>query len=148
VLPDFLKSQLPPGVHAAGWAEIRDKFGGGAHREHLLDGLRVGGSVLKAVGCPTLWLDGSFVTEKPDPNDFDACWETAGVDIALLRTLDPVMLTFDHDRLAQRMKYGGEFFPNVREGASGLLFQEFFQRDKTHGGAKGIVELDLRSFSP
>ena len=55
---------------------------------------------------------------------------------------------FDHGRLAQKMKYGGEFLPNVRESASGLLFQEFFLRDKTRGGAKGIVELDLRSFSP
>src|SRR6059058_6161061 len=26
-------------------------------------------------------LDGSFVTNKPDPNDVDGCWEIAGVDL-------------------------------------------------------------------
>ncbi|WP_407659788.1 DUF6932 family protein [Limnoraphis robusta] len=26
-------------------------------------------------------MDGSFVTIKPDPGDFDACWDTEDVDI-------------------------------------------------------------------
>ena len=88
-------------------------------------------------------MDGSFVTDKPDPGDFDVCWDHNGVDRA---RVDPVLLTFDNDRALQKMKYRGEFFPNVVERSSGYLFRDFFQIHKSSGEAKGIVELDLGAF--
>ena len=50
---------------------------------------------LKGAGCQTVYLNGSFVTSKGIPNDYDACWEEAGVDPT---ALDPVLLTFDPGR--------------------------------------------------
>ena len=55
-------------------------------------------------GCRTVYLNGSFVTSKTFPNDYDACWEEAGVDPA---ALDPVLLTFDPGRATQKAKYMG-----------------------------------------
>ena len=79
------------------------------------------------------------------PNDFDACWDIEGVDPDLL---DPVLLTFDDSRAAQKAKYLGELFPaQLSEGGSGGSFLEFFQIDKETGNPKGIITLDLRRFS-
>ncbi len=62
----------------------------------------------KKAGCRTVYVDGSFVTNKEIPGDFDACWEEAGVDPTML---DPVLLTFENGRTAQKAKYHGELFP-------------------------------------
>jgi len=63
---------------------------------------------LRAAGCQRAYIDGSFVTDKDDPEDFDACWEVAGVDPA---RLDPELLDFSKRRAAQKAKYRGELFP-------------------------------------
>ena len=36
-----------------------------------------------------VYVDGSFVTEKETPGDFDACWEMDGIDPI---KLDPIFL--------------------------------------------------------
>jgi hypothetical protein len=100
---------------------------------------------LKAAGCSFLYLDGSFVTAKDHPGDFDAAWETAGVDPT---KLDPVLRMFGNGRLAQKLKYGGELFPASARAAAGSphrTFLEFFQSDKDTGNPKGIVAIDLGS---
>ncbi len=92
-------------------------------------------------GCRTAYLNGSFVTSKESPNDYDACWEEAGVDPTVL---DPVLLTFDPGRAMQKAKYMGELFPaSVVADADGLSFFEFFQSDKDTGNPKGIIAIDL-----
>jgi hypothetical protein len=98
---------------------------------------------LKAAGCQTAYVDGSFVTGKEVPRDFDACWDTAGVDAT---ALDPVLLIFSSQRAAQKAKFGGELFPaSIAADPQGQTFLEFFQIDKDSGRAKGIIGLDLRS---
>lgn len=89
-------------------------------------------------------MDGSFVTNKPKPGDYDGCWDVEGVDPD---RLDPVLLVFDNRWAAQKAKYGGEMFPaQLHEGATGRTFLEFFQVDKATGRAKGIVQLDLNKW--
>lgn len=146
MIPDFdSKGNLPCGVHWATWQEFVQRFGITPHRMSLLSGLRRAIDVFKAVGCETIYVDGSFVTSKVSPGDFDACWDTKGVDLYLLKRSDPVLLTFTKGRAAQKAKYLGEFFPaDMTEGGSGETFLEFFQIDKETGDAKGIIALDLR----
>ena len=108
---------------------------------NLLRGLRAALEALQIAGCQTVYLDGSFVSSKLVPGDFDACWEEAGMDFDML---DPVLLTFDADRAAQKAKFGGELFPaSVSAGPGGSIFLEFFQSDKETGQPKGIIALDL-----
>ena len=96
---------------------------------------------LKSAGCVTVYVNGSFVTSKTLPNDYDACWEEAGVDPT---AFDSVLLTFDPGRVTQKAKYMGELFPaSIIAGAGGLSFLEFFQTDKETGRPKGIVAIDL-----
>ncbi len=141
-IPPFSDSgNLPEGVHDATWAEIVDRFGANEHRRELLEGLRRALDSLRAAGCRRAYLDGSFVTAKEDPADFDACWEAAGVDPDLV---DPVLLGFANRRAAQKARFGGELFPADWDAdPHGTRFLDYFQQDKVTGERKGIVALDL-----
>jgi hypothetical protein len=143
MLPRFTKEgTLPPGVHWATWREFAERFAVSPHRRRLLAGLHRALKALRAAGCRTVYLDGSYVTSKPLPLDFDGCWDVEGVEVELL---DPVLLEFDRGQAAQKAKYFGELFPaQMGEGGTGLTFLEFFQVHKETGNAKGIVAIDLR----
>jgi hypothetical protein len=138
VIPLFLPDgNLPPGIHEATWQEIQERFGWNAERRGLLEGLRKGLLILKEAGCQTAYINGSFVTTKDIPNDFDVYWAPDDVDFAKLKRLEPAFLTASRGgRKQQKATYGGEFF-----FSKGMfkLFQE--TREKT---AKGIIVLDLR----
>lgn len=145
MIPDFdCSGNLPPGVHLASWSEVVDKFGVNPWRKRLLEGLLYALTNLKMAGCQTVYIDGSFVSGKIIPNDYDACWVETGVNPEVL---DPVLLTFDPGRATQKAKYMGELFPaSVPENPDGLSFVEFFQVDKLSGAPKGIIALDLEAF--
>lgn len=134
---------LPPGIHWATWQELSDRFGTTPHRLRLLAGLKAALDSLRTAGCQTAYIDGSFVTAKQVPEDFDTCWDISGVNPDLL---DPVLLTFDDGWVAQKTKYLGELFPAQTQAlGTGRVFLEFFQIDKETGNPKGIVALDLGS---
>lgn len=143
MIPDFDASGLlPPGVHRAEWDEVAQRFGQNPHRQVLLRALKRALQALRAAGCVEAYLDGSFVTSKTLPGDYDLCWSLLGVDPT---RLDPVLLTFDNGRRAMNAKYLGDLFPaEIPEVASGKLFVDFFQIDRDTGAAKGIVLIDLR----
>lgn len=134
---------MPPGVHDASWADIAPKFGGNSHRVHLVTGLGRALRNFKGAGCRSILLDGSFVSAKDLPEDYDAAWELHGVDPNLL---DPVLLDFTNKRAAMKLKYGGEFFPASSYATTGILYRDFFQKDR-NGVPKGILQLDLGSLS-
>ena len=132
---------LPPGIHAANWCEVVGHFGGNTHRERLIGALLTTCRKLAAAGCKELLLDGSFVTAKVLPGDYDATWETAGVD---LNRLDPVLLDLNHPRAAMKAKFIGDIFPASAQAAPGVLFRDFFRTDR-NGVRKGVVLIDLGS---
>lgn len=130
---------LPPGIHDAGLDEIYNRFVTNGRRRDLFDGLTRALDNLFLSGCPEIFLDGSYVTEKPFPNDYEVCWNASFVDPNLL---DPVFLDFSNQREKQKQKYLGEFFPALAtERASGKSFLDFFQTDKETGNAKGIIRV-------
>lgn len=132
---------LPAGIHLATLSEVEMRFATNAGRRSQFRGFVAALLSLRIAGCTRVFLDGSFVTAKPRPGDFDACWDPTGVDPAFL---DPVLLIFDNSRAAQKAKYRGEFFPSTTPAdALGTIFVEFFQVDRFTGLLKGIVEIDL-----
>ena len=132
---------MPQGVHWSSWEELVDRYGYNVRRRMLLVGLWAALRNLKSAGCRTVWLNGSFVSAKEEPNDFDACWDESGVDPELL---DQVLLTFDRERAAQKAKYMGEMFPSATvANLGGWSFLDFFQTDRETGRRKGIVAIDL-----
>lgn len=131
---------LPKGIHAASWAELVHAFGFSPKRLELLQGLLAGASALRTAGVTALIVDGSFVTKRHNPSDYDCCYKRAECNMSLL---DPVLDDFDNERFAMKKKYGGEYFPSEWiECGSFEPFEIFFQHDK-NGRAKGVVLLDL-----
>lgn len=145
MIPDFVDiggpwRVLPPGVHDATIEEVEGRFAASEQRNRIFAGLRDGVTALRKAGCRKVFLDGSFVTEKPIPADFDACWDPVGVEVT---KLDPVLLDFSDGRKNQKRRFRGEFFP-VNLFADGThIFLDFFQTDKHTGKAKGIICIHL-----
>lgn len=136
--------KLPPGIYWVTWKELGIRFGGTPRRRQLLTGLKMALVLLKKAGCRSVYIDGSFVTQKPEPGDIDVCWAIEGVDPVLL---DPVFLDLSQRRAAQKTRFLCEFFPaDLPEGLTGKTFLEFFQLDKETGATKGIVALNLRKW--
>ncbi len=136
--------RLPPGEHVASWDVVVERFGCTQRRRRLLDGLAEAIELLADAGCRKIWLNGSFVTAKDVPGDFDACWDTDEVD---LDALDSVLLDLSNHRQAQKVRFGGELFPNVVESRSGVSFAEFFQNERDTS-RKGIVVIHLSKGDP
>lgn len=131
---------LPPGIHLAAISEVEQAFATNPHRRKLFFGLVNVAKALSIAGSKYLYLDGSYVTTKPRPSDFDGCWCTDGADP---NSLDPVLLDFDNDRRNQKLKYGGEVFPLSWQAEPGTVFLDFFQVEKFSGNPKGIIAIDL-----
>jgi hypothetical protein len=146
---DHASGNLPLGIREAPWSEVVARFGHTSHRLSLLAELKAALDALRAAGCRRAYLDGSFVTAKEahfgaPPGDFDACWETAGVDFPALALAAPELFDFRPGRTEQKARFGGAFFPaEVPADAAGAQFLDYFQRDKRTGEPTGIVAIDL-----
>lgn len=145
MIPNFVKVSgspwelLPPGIHDSTLEEVLNRFTLNASRKLQYEGLLKALDNLFRSGCPQIFLDGSYVTSKPIPADYEVCWDVRFVNYDLL---DPIFFDFTNQRQKQKEKYGGEFFPaQLTEEMSGRPFLNFFQTDKHSGKPKGIVRL-------
>jgi predicted nucleotidyltransferase len=141
-IPKLQKNgELPAGEHLSTVDEIEKIYGSSsARRKQLMLGLKEAFANLEKAGVKTIWINGSFVTDKKEPSDIDGCWEYHdGVDLEIL---DSVFVS-DKGTKEMKNKYGLDFFvSNWIEMASGLPFPRFFQVNR-EGDAKGIIVLKL-----
>jgi len=145
MIPDFVDvggpwQVLPPGVHDATLEEIEARFTTSDRRKYLFAGFKSAVVALQNAGCRSIFLDGSFVTTKPMPGDFDVCWDPSGTDDT---RLDPVFLDFSDGRREQKKRFGGEFFPTTSLADGAHFFPDFFQTDKYTGSKKGIIRIQF-----
>ena len=146
MIPKFSPDgNLPKGVHETTWKQFCKRFGHTAHRGSLIEGLAVALKDLSAAGCRRVYINGSFVTAKEVPGDYDLCWSIDGV---IPEKLNQALLDFSpKGRVLMKEKYKGDLFPaEIPEGTSGKLFLDFFQTDKITGEPKGIIALDIGGF--
>ncbi len=135
---------LPAGIHPSTLDQFEARFAFNSHRKRLAGGLFRAVDCLRFAGCRVVYVDGSFVTKKELPTDYDAAWSPSGVDVDLLLQIDPVFGQFENQRATQKAKYLGEWFPaDAPEQSSGSTFLDFFQIDKESGSSKGIVAIEL-----
>ena len=150
VIPEFDgDGLLPAGVHRVTWGEVSQRFATNPRRMGILAGMRQAITNLSAAGCKRVWIDGSFVTVKRLPGDWDGCWDPVGVDP---NKLDPAFLDpTPTGRQIVKTKYLADLFPSsIRVAGSGslLAFVDFFQIDKVTSRPKGILLLELNAWKP
>lgn len=140
LIPIFTnKGELPPGIYKATWKEFYSRYGSTEKRVWLLEGLRNLLNELCKVKCTAVYIDGSFITNKENPGDYDLCWK---LDNVLVENLDPVLLNYtEQGKIAIALKYRGDIRGAgfaVKE--TGSTYLDFFQYNRD-GGKKGIIEL-------
>lgn len=140
MIPAFEQAtgNLPPGEHEATWEEVVERFSWNDRRKKILAGLRRAAISLRAAGCTFFLLDGSFVTAKELPRDFDACCDYSGMDPS------KVDLRMMSGKKVMKAEFLGEIHPEHWVADGVYTFREFFQIDRD-GRAKGIVRLKLET---
>lgn len=133
MIPDFNdQGYLPPGVHPASLEEIESRFGVQSElRRVQMDSLRWLIELARKAGVKRLIINGSFVTQRLEPND---------VDCALLTGLD-----FPFDQAAEREISDGLPFLQINlfeiEDFE-YLVNVVYATDR-HQVSKGVVEVLL-----
>ncbi|MEW9702278.1 hypothetical protein [Paenibacillus sp. SI8] len=143
-IPDFSSNGLlPPGIHVTTWEDFKDKYGINHTRRTQLNGLERAIKCFKDAGCTKIYVDGSFVTNKKIPGDFDALYDLDEVNEDAIdeRLLDASI----QGRAIQKKYFEGEFFPaSVKAAPNGTVYLDFFQTDKKTKCQKGIIQIELR----
>lgn len=125
---------LSEGIHDATWAEFNDRFNTNLPRAVLLAQLLEFCQLLRAGNGAELFIDGSFITDKPEPKDVDVCFVTRSID-------DAVFTIWTKKTQKKR-------FPliDIQPDDAGT-YLEFFQTTRT-GQPKGVVRLHLDTLPP
>ena len=142
MIPDFRDDgYLPEGLHLATEAEVTFRFGTAtARRKRLALRLRRWIELARAVTARRLFVDGSFVTSKSEPNDVDAVIWIPDDFIHRVSSGNPEALELESMLLTRRPEE--IFAAEDRRDWSDWL--EFFSRTReTDGRRKGVVEIEL-----
>lgn len=142
MIPDFTsEGVLPPGIHEATLEELREKLGFSRRRRDLIGGLERALRMMSYCGIERVYIDGSFVTDKPRPGDIDGCYDVE--QKTDLEAMWPIWFPTPANRELSKAQFGVELFPaDTVEGGSGQPFLNFFQSDK-RGDPKGVVLIEL-----
>jgi hypothetical protein len=134
---------LPPGEHKLdSWEELVERFGTTRRRQRLLVGLKRVLLNLQQAGCQKVYLDGSFVTKKGKPNDYDGFWESEKVNP---EKLDSILLDNSLEGCReQKKKYGGELLTADTRAVNGQTIYGYYTIDVERGITKGIVCVELQ----
>ena len=137
---------LPAGIFDCTWPELKAQFGtfdGSDHRVHLFTRLQALASAMAASGLfESLFIDGSFVTAKPRPNDIDL--------IAILRPghdFERDLLMSEYalvSRALLRRRFGFDVIVAERDSGLYKTYIEFFARVREAPGmTKGLLRINL-----
>lgn len=139
-LPEFSEhGVLPPAVHPTRLQEFKMKFGFNRYRQKMIEqGFLPVLNELRDNSVRNIFVDGSFVSEKPFPGDIDAY-------VLVPDRTHPLFRFIAGRHEAWRRLYGVHCFPAIqKEGGFGSEehWKSFFghQRDEC---PKGIVALEL-----
>ncbi|KAA6335586.1 hypothetical protein EZS27_016196 [termite gut metagenome] len=142
VIPDLLENGfLPEGIYETTFEEINKRFGFSNRRNRLLTGMKELIDICKQLGCDVFYLDGSFVSKKVIPSDYDACWDTTSIhrESVLKAASESILVALEEE-------YGGEIYyaqtKSFRNASITIL--EYFQLCKENPTIKkGILKINL-----
>ncbi len=150
MIPDFIDTNtdfdfkiLPEGIWKTTLEHIKLKLLFSERRIELFDGLMLCLIDLKEVGCKTVFIDGSFVTNKEDPTDIDVAYSPfGGFSWDKLSELHPVFLKSRDER---KRKYNCDIFDAYSEADNNqTIFRDFYQKiEGIKNIKKGILKINL-----
>jgi len=141
-IPDFREDgYLPEGLFLASAAEITFRFGtANRQRRRLVLRLRRWIELARAISARRLFIDGSFVTTKLEPNDIDAVVLLPDDFESQIAAEFEGAIEFEQMLLSRRP----EEIVAAEDTADWLEWIEFFGRTReSDGRRKGLVEIEL-----
>ena len=121
-------------------------FGPNPIRKGLLAHLKRYLAKLRKVGIPfQVWIDGSFATQKPNPNDIDLIVGVREGDIASLSDAQSELLeglTYRRNRVILQYKVD-VYLVNLDNESEQDHWITFFSTDKDQRGKKGMFRLNF-----
>ena len=131
MIPDFdADGFLPPGIHPANLAEIRDRFGGPSEiRRVQMESIGWMVDLARRAGVQRIVLNGSFTTDIIEPND---------VDCVLLVAPGPSKDAAAEDELVQGLPFLD--ISLVGQKDFDYFVHRFFAVDRMQR-AKGMIEV-------
>jgi hypothetical protein len=142
MIPDFRSDgYLPDGLHLATEAEVVARFGTSTRqRQRLAMRLKRWVVLSRVVNAKRFFVDGSFVTSKPEPNDVDAVIWIPDDFSDRLKYDDLDAMELESMLVTRRPE---ELFA-AEDGLDWDEWVEFFGRTReSDGRRKGIVEIQL-----
>lgn len=144
MIPDFTSDGvLPPGIHTTTLGEFERRFSvfdRSDRRKKLFVKLnRLVQEAQKSGIAKRILIAGSFVTDKPEPNDFDCVLVLDPV--VLDKSLPPYQYNLVSRKMARRI-FGGDVMPALVGSKALAEYIEFFQTTRD-GHSMGIVEIEL-----
>jgi hypothetical protein len=142
VIPDLTDDgRLPPGIHQASLDELRQRFAVFSRSERRLrlfeNFQRFFDEAQKCGFVRRVIVAGSFVTDKPEPNDFDCILV---LDPGIVgRKLRPFEYNLVSRRMARRL-FGGDILPAL-DGSKALQEYLEFLETTRDGEPVGVVEI-------
>ena len=135
---------LEPGIYEMDWDEFKDEFGFNEHRRWLLEGAEIAIEDLRTVGCEAIYMDGSFITKKIEPKDYDLCWEDEGINLVDVAKMCRPLIDLGWKKSKMLERYRGDVGPanNIADMDKGITFLGYFTEDK-QGRDKGIIRIEI-----
>jgi hypothetical protein len=133
------------GILLKAWDEFIKVFGYNERRRDIIEGLKLAISELEECGCSKIYINGSFVTKKRNPGDFDACWRDIGENIDKKKMMGKFATLFAGTKEMQHFRYKGDMRPAFDFANLDKCYLEFFQIDKYDKSVKGIIELEIKN---
>ncbi len=139
---------LGPGIHAIRAADLDNhflsRFDGSRTRGPLIEGLRRYLAAIERLGIGfEVWLDGSFLTEKIDPQDIDLVAFASRADIDALDSGGQARFLALFDRPSAKSTYGCDVLFAVRENFNARSYwRGWFGFDRNEN-PKGIACLTV-----
>jgi hypothetical protein len=147
-VPPFRPDQwLPEGHHTATWEEIETIFGGdaGSVRRTILTRLLAWRDAARAKGLSgRIVLNGSFISEKQNPGDFDLLFIYDAVSEAIVLQDAEALALIDPIRC--KVMYGGDVFAcaaSIVAAYPAFFPDDTFDRIKFSEVTKGVLEVEL-----
>jgi hypothetical protein len=142
------KPILQPGLHDIGVADLENHFLSSFPRSKtravLIEGLNKFIEKLQALDIPIeLWIDGSFTTDKLDPNDVDLVIFASQQDVNQLDSNTTGLLRGLLDRPSSRKKYGCDVLFSVKESPNQRSYWRGWYGFDRNENPKGIARITV-----
>jgi hypothetical protein len=126
-------------THVLSFQELCNDFGGNSRRNELLNNARIFLKIFKSFGCRSMYVVGSFVTAKDDPEDIDLRVDITFMDYHKLKEQYPDFFSIQGIESIKK-KYNCHVVAFFDSYSIEIL--DWFRRDK-NGCSKGLINVVL-----